>query len=332
VAAAVNGGSSTACATDAAAGEAELQRLRRQRPGGAHRPAVLTLLVQVGSDDLAPILDTLRGLTDRSPCRTVVVATPSPRDQVIVGVRSVAHASGARAGYVDEIVLHLQEGAVPAPQLVATVTPWLLPGLPVVGWMPDTLPHRDGPLVALADRLLVDTERFLARPGAASLTDVVALGRHVPVTDLTWVRLEPWRELFAHLFVGAELAPFVHGVEHIEAEDRGDALPARLLAGWAASRLGLGPAAVHVAAGTRRMLRAAARDGARTATFGVVQATGDDVVVAEATVDGGPARRRTLPLDPSSPSSVLDRALATGPRHDDVWEAALVAASALRSP
>jgi len=329
VAAAVNGGFSTARATDAAAGEAALQRLRRRRPGGAHRPAVLTLLVQVGGDDLAPTLDTLRGLTDRSPCRTVVVTTPSQRDQVTVGVRTVTHADGG-AGYVDEIVLHLQDG--PAPQLAASVTPWLLPGLPVVGWMPDALPRRDAPPVLLADRLLVDTERLVARPGAVSLADVVALGRHVVVTDLTWVRLEPWREMFAHLFVGAGFAPFVRGVEHVEAEDRGDALPARLLAGWTASRLGLVPAAVRVATGTRRMLRVTARDGTRTATFQVEQATGDDVMLAEATVDGGPGRRRMLRLAPSPPSSVLDRALAAGPRHDDVWEAALAAASALRSP
>jgi glucose-6-phosphate dehydrogenase assembly protein OpcA len=330
VAAAVNGGFPTAHASDAAAGEAALQRLRRHRPGGAHRPAVLTLLVQVGGDDLAPTLDTLRALTDRSPCRTVVVATPSRRDQVTVGVRAVAHASGARAGYVDEIVLHLRDG--PARRLAGSVTPWLLPGLPVVGWMPHSLPHRDAPLVTLADRLLVDTERLVARPGATSPTDVVALGRHIVVTDLAWVRLEPWRELFAHLFVGAELAPFVRGVEHVEAEDRGDAFPARLLAGWVASRLGLDLTAVHVTTGERRMLRAAARDGTRTASFRVEHATRDDVLLAEATVDGGPGRRRTLHLAPSSPSSDLDRALATGPRHDDVWEAALAAVCAHRQP
>jgi glucose-6-phosphate dehydrogenase assembly protein OpcA len=330
VAAAVNGDLSTAGATSAADGEAALQRLRRRRPGGAHRPAVLTLLVQVGGEDLAPTLDTVRGLTDRSPCRTVVVATPSRRDQLTVGVRAVVDASGSSAGYVDEIVLHLQDG--PAPKLAASLAPWLLPGLPVVGWMPHALPHRDAPLVTLADRLLVDTERLVTRPGATSLTDVVALGRHIVVTDLAWVRLEPWRELFAHLFVGAELAPFVRGVEHVEAEDRGDASPARLLAGWVASRLGLDLATVDVTTGARRMLRAAARDGTRTATFRVEHATRDDVVLAEATVDGGPGLRRTLHLAPPSPSGDLDRALTAGPRHDDVWEAALAAACANRCP
>jgi glucose-6-phosphate dehydrogenase assembly protein OpcA len=339
----MNVGPWSAVADDATSGEAALRSLRRRQPGGARRTAVLSLVVHAESDDdLAAVLDTVRGLAGHSPCRTVVVVLPaagavhgnggngagngSGEGDVAVALRAVGHPGGA-VSFVEDIVLRVRGAAVD--HLEATVAPWLLPGLPVVAWTPTSLPRRDGPLVALADRVVVDSERLVGPPGPVGLADVLALARRVPVTDLTWVRLEPWRELFARLFVGADFAPFVRRVETVESEGR-DLLPSRLLAGWLASRLGLDPAVVRVSGGPRPALRASARHGGRRARFRVERVADGEMVLAGATIDGGPGRGRTLRL-PSRPAAhVLAEALTAGSRPDGVWESAAAAALGLR--
>jgi glucose-6-phosphate dehydrogenase assembly protein OpcA len=65
-------------------------------------------------------------------------------------------------------------------------------------------------------------------------------GGGIPVSDLAWARLAPWRELLARALDTAAARPFVRGVERITVRGgpvSGGAAEAVLLAGWLADRL-----------------------------------------------------------------------------------------------
>jgi hypothetical protein len=135
---------------------------------------------------------------------------------------------------------------------------------------------------------------------------IVELARLHPVVDLSWARLEPWRELLAGLFEGHHFRPFVRGVEHVTVA--GKEGPRHLLAGWLASKLGLPRAAFHLedAVHVRLELLAARPDGTR-ARFAVSRAMGERLVHAMAAVEGGPSHKDVLPLpDVSLPWSLAD--------------------------
>lgn len=117
----------------------------------------------------------------------------------------------------------------------------------------DTIFHH---VVEQCHRVIVDSATFL-RPEQ----DIHALSnycKHAPqvaLSDLTWGRLTPWRQLIAQFFDMPEYLPFLNGVEHIEIEhsaaplaeqyvdENGAVSPnpaaALLLAGWLIASLHL---------------------------------------------------------------------------------------------
>jgi glucose-6-phosphate dehydrogenase assembly protein OpcA len=92
-----------------------------------------------------------------------------------------------------------------------------------------------------ADRVLIDSTRHDA---ATAFQDCLEPSRRNPVTDLAWVRLQPWRQLLVHLLSGTAFGAFTSGVRRIESE--GDTGQRFLLAGWMMNRLGQAPDVVRV--------------------------------------------------------------------------------------
>jgi glucose-6-phosphate dehydrogenase assembly protein OpcA len=212
-----------------------------------------------------------------------------------------------------------------AEHLAPLVAQWTRPFLSIVVWCPSRLPRSDHPLLSGAHEVLVDPDSG----ATSSLTHLVELSHRFPVTDLTWVRLTPWRELVAGLFMGDDFSPFLRGVDRVEAA--GGAWPRLLLAGWMMSRLQVEPTVVRLIEADRPAVRVFGRHRGRRGSFTVARFSDGDEIHATATIEGGLSHRRTLLLPRGSLARVVDRAL-THVGRDDVWEQSLAAALELASP
>jgi glucose-6-phosphate dehydrogenase assembly protein OpcA len=307
--------------TSVGAVEEAVGNLRRKGVRGAVRTAVLTLVALVDGDqsESAFVVDTVREMSARHPTHAIVITTDpgAPRG---LDAEVQLHAVDREGSSVcfEDVLLHVRGPA--AGHLDSVVEPFTLPDLPCVVWLPTRLPTLDERILGAADRVIVDS-RFLGETSVFG--DLVAVSRRLPVTDLSWVRLTPWRELLAGLFEGGEFRPFVHGVRSVTVV--GKTGPRHLLGGWLVSRLGLKPAAVHFEEGEHVSMDVVAEHDGRTARFSVERRSDEREVHASAEIAGGPSHRRTLRLRDRSAARVLGLALARM-GHDPVWEQAVAAA------
>jgi glucose-6-phosphate dehydrogenase assembly protein OpcA len=309
--------------TDADGVEAALAALRRTSERAAVRTAVCTLVALADTDRCAAVLDTAARLAATHPvhCLAVVPGDPDGPARIDAEVRVHCQALAEHTVCTEDVRLEVAGPAVD--HLDSLVEPLALPDLPVALWYPGSLPTPDDPLLAVADRLILDTKEI---GEATAFPAVAALCRRYPVADLSWARLTPWRELLAGLFEGDAFRPFLAGVEAISVA--GKPAPSRLMAGWVLSRLGLGPEVATVTDHVHVSIELVASHAGRTGRFAVTRRSDERIVTASAVVRGGPAHERALRLRPRDPARVHGEVLArTG--HDPVYEQALAAAIAL---
>jgi glucose-6-phosphate dehydrogenase assembly protein OpcA len=298
-----------------------LDALRRETRGTV-RTSVLTLVVvTAGGEGLERAVAAARELGARHPARTIALAvapdaTPAGLD---AAVTILGRADGGPA--CEEVVLSVR-GPV-AVHLDSLVEPFTLAAVPVAVWFATTPPGLGDPLLAVADLVLVDARDL---GGVSCFATLEALAGERPVVDLSWVRLEPWRELLAGLFEGGGCRPFVSGV--FDAEVAGKVGPRHLLAGWLADRLRLPPQRLRLVESDHAALRLRAEAGGREARFSVERLGEERCLRARAEVEGGPNSEVVLPLPPATPGWGLAEAVA-GPARDLVYQGALRAALAL---
>ena len=204
------------------------------------------------------------------------------------------------------------------------VLPFTLPDLPVAVWLPDSLPSRGDPLLEAADRVVVDTRVVGYQPDA--LSRLHSLTHRVAVTDLSWSRLKPWRNLFGGLFEGEVYRPFLRDVHHLEVT--GHAGPRHLFAGWVMSRLQLPRALVHLGDAEHLSVKLVATHEGRRGRFEVERKGDERVIDASVEIDGGPAFQQKVQIGEAWPSRSLADALAHM-GHNQTYEAALEAALGL---
>ena len=215
--------------------ERELARLRSEasaEDGPNLRTSVMTHVAWVPEPWIEAATETLAGLEERHPSRTILLF-PHPRAdrdalEAEVDLRCFVR-GGGKSVCSEVIAIHLygRRGSAPA----SIVLPLVITDLPVfLRWRGDI--HVGSPeleqLVTEVDRLVVDSgewtncERTLAR--LPRLFDRVAL------SDIAWARTELWREALANLW------PDVADVSTLRVVGpRADAL---LLVLWLGSRLG----------------------------------------------------------------------------------------------
>jgi glucose-6-phosphate dehydrogenase assembly protein OpcA len=262
---------------DARAIERELNELSKQTNDGhnddkrhsATRTRVLTLIVVTRGHQAAEYAtETIAKLTTRHPHRAIVVnASPhSPEDQLDVWVQ--AHCQLPQPGRArvcgEQITIEARGPALD--RVPNTILPLLVPDVPVMLWWMHGEPF-DDPRFAkfgdLVDRVIVDRATF-SRPEASLARMAALLKSGIPISDLSWSRLTPWRELTAQFFDAPlqvthleELTQVTVNYEaQTDADDRSQAL---LLVGWLATRLGwraAGPASQRGSITTLTMLRA----------------------------------------------------------------------------
>jgi glucose-6-phosphate dehydrogenase assembly protein OpcA len=297
-----------------------LDDLRRPEPMPATRTSVLTMCI-VGSErgEVERAKAAIHELGGRHPARVLDLVLDPEADGGPPGIDAEIRLLGGEAEGHDlwfedvELVVHGRATG----HLDSLVEPLTLADLPVVAWSVDALLAIDDPLLRAADVLLVDSR---ALGGLDCFAQLAGLVRSHPVVDLSWVRLQPWRELLGGLFEGPDFRPFVAGV--VRAEVSGHTGPRHLIGGWILDRLGLDRHHLHLedAKHVSIVLHAELPDG-RRGRFEVVR--GDDRRVrAHADVEGGPTSTAVVALPEATPAWGLADALSRLER-DPVYERAL---------
>ncbi len=185
--------------------------------------------------------DALRAAVERlhrrTPCRAflLLVDEHATADDAELAATTRCH------GNVRDIVLEEITIALPSrafPRLAGLVRPLLMSDLPnhlywATGWPADPAPY--DALAAMCDHVVVDSRRFTDVDG-----DLRAVQRRRDrgqrITDLSWLRLRPWRRALAEAF---ERVPWQPGTPTSGSVRHGrDATAAsRLLAHWLQRRL-----------------------------------------------------------------------------------------------
>ena len=235
------------------------------------RTCVLNLIVVTGGGRAAEhATETIARLTERHPNRAFVIsAAPHARKDVLdAWVQTHCQMpSPGRPQVCGEQISILARGAA-VDRVAGTLLPLLVPDVPVMLWWPRGEPAGDPRFLKFADivdRVIVDSATFaapeagLARmaalldpdpptsaagAGARGDYDGGPSGTGAAISDLSWSRLTPWRELTAQFFDAPSLAPHLAEITRVvvdyearagKAADRSQAL---LLVGWLAARLG----------------------------------------------------------------------------------------------
>jgi hypothetical protein len=195
------------------------------------RTSVMTHVVWAPPDWVPAALETLAGLEERHPSRTIVLVPEGGRkDEIVVEahVRCFVLEGVEREICSEVVVLRLRGGRDRAPDSI--VLPLLVPDLPVFcrwrGEPPWGKPQLER-LVRVVDRLVVDSAEWRRVP--AAYERLAELFGRTAVSDIAFSRTLPWRARIAGLWPGAK------DVTRIEVT--GPKADAALLAGWLRSRL-----------------------------------------------------------------------------------------------
>jgi hypothetical protein len=216
------------CATVSEIDEAILAlRLQRGFEGKRNlRTTTLTHLAWVPREWQGAATETLAGLAERHPSRTVLLfPDPDAADGLAARVLlQCFDVPGSRRHLCNEVVeLRLRGARAEAPASIAL--PLVLPDLPIfLRWRgrPDFDSAVFAQLVDIVDRLIVDSSEWPDVPAAyAGLTRVFD---RAAVSDIAWRRTLPWRTAIAHSWP--------------ELPDRlvGPPAESALVAGWLSSR------------------------------------------------------------------------------------------------
>ncbi len=146
----------------------------------------------------------------------MIVLRPDPDSTPAIDAKAIlwrALPTGAEGHPVFFEEVHLRIGGQAASHLASIVGPFVLADLPVVMWFPEQVPDPADPLLRLASAVVVDTRFVGPEPGAIghAYRTLLELANHQPVVDLSWVRLQPWRELLAGLFEPEHNREFLQG-------------------------------------------------------------------------------------------------------------------------
>lgn len=160
------------------------------------------------------------------PLRAIVVGTGADGVHATVSA-SCWLGSGLQQVCSEQVLLTARADALPS-----AVLSLLVPDLPTFVWWQGPMPADRALLSALA----VLGTSTIVDSNSSSLEGVEEVGRLEPaVTDLAWLRLEPWREAIASVFDPPPIASALADLAAVEVD--GPVNEARLLAGWLGSRL-----------------------------------------------------------------------------------------------
>ena len=207
----------------------------RERGAGAVRATTLNLIVYAPTaEDVVFTQHALERIGGSRPLRAIVATAGTDGVRATVAT-SCWLGSGMHQVCAEQIFLTARADALPSAVLSLLVT-----DLPTFTWWQGPIPQGQAILADLA-RLSSST---VVDSSVSSLEGVAGVGRLDSwVTDLAWLRLEPWREAIASVFDPAAAAAVLDDTQAVSVA--GPVNEARLLAGWLRSRLDRGVALEH---------------------------------------------------------------------------------------
>jgi hypothetical protein len=212
---------------------AEIERaLAEIREPSDLRTSVMTHTAWVPGEWLDAARETLGGLAERHPSRTIIlVPRPDEDDALDAHVSLQCFPLLGEERHICSEVIELQLKGRRAEAAASIVLPLLLPDLPVfLRWRGKPPFGSDvlNDLVEVVDRLVVDSREWNAVH--AGLGNLAELFERTVVSDIAWARTLPWRVEVARLW------PDVAGARELRVT--GPESEALLLVGWLRSRLG----------------------------------------------------------------------------------------------
>ncbi len=304
------------------------------------RASVLNLVaVARTAAEQTKVAETIGRLSVHHPSRTLILLAQHKRTSLKLDATVSAQSSlvsGHRIS-MEQVLLHAH-GPL-AEHLASTVAPLLIPDLPVMLWWPGRPEFESrlfNELTNLCDRLIVDTDLLHARDFPALVHVARRRRAGCAIGDFNWARLMPWRELAAQFFDPTPMRPWLATMNGVTvwSVGQGSTTQARLLAGWARSRLAAAGVEVRTrlhevegeAPGVAGMTLSAQADG-RTAQFTIARKAAS-LLVTEVRLGEQEYPGQTVRLAPKDEAALLAMELVI-PGHDRVYEEALAAASRL---
>lgn len=216
------------------------------------RARVLTLVVYGDKKDFAPDFDEIiADISNLHPARAIVLQADrsGTGNGATSHVTAVCRVQGPRSKQVTcEQVTFAAEGAA-INDLPSGVAQLLAPDTPVFVWLlgiPEPGDYVFNHLLPMADRVILDSSGS-THPGS-DLVKLAATFREHPhwtsLTDFTWQRLTPWREMLANFYDGTDHRPYLDRVDTVTVEYHphvgvaGITPRSMLLVAWLAERLG----------------------------------------------------------------------------------------------
>lgn len=220
--------------TDVGVGELE-RRLGDLRGAaeddGLIRTSVLTHVAWVPPEWEQQALDTLAGMAERHPSRTIVIVPdPDAEDGIDATLALRAFPLPESAGSICTEVIELRLRGIRSLAAASIVAPLVVADLPVFLRWRGLPPFGEGAFDELADfsdRLIVDSTEWSGLPGPYG--QLAAIFPRTAVSDIAWARTSRWRRQLATLWPG------IREVQRIRV--RGTDAQAQLLVGWLRSRL-----------------------------------------------------------------------------------------------
>lgn len=216
------------------------------------RARVLTLVVYGNSDQFPDEFDEIIAeISNLHPARAIVLKADrnGAGNAATSHVSAVCRVQGPRSKQVTcEQILFAAEGDA-INDLPSGVAQLLAPDTPVFVWLlgvPDMGDYVFNHILPMADRVVMDSSS--SKDPAHDIVKLAKMFRDHPhwtsLTDFTWQRLTPWREMLASFYDGSEHRTYLDRVDTVTIEFNphlGSAgIPPRaiLLAAWMAERLG----------------------------------------------------------------------------------------------
>lgn len=246
--------------SDVAAIKAELVRARHEldEHDKGMRVAATTMNFIVFINDpehRAWVLERVGKIAEKHPSRTIILDANADRAGAEIFVSSLDEAGSTIHG--ERIELGVPD--VDPPTLRRIAHDLSVPGVEThLLWSAVRVVEsaRFKELIEIADTIVVDSSGAVRDASTAGeLARFFAEYRHVPLRDLAWMRLGPWRDMVARFFDDPALREELFTIRGLSVTSGSDA-EGFYLAGWLGSRLGWQPEG-------RDSFRA--RDGARVA-------------------------------------------------------------------
>jgi Glucose-6-phosphate dehydrogenase subunit len=198
---------------------------------GLIRTSVLTHVAWVPPEWEQQALDTLAGMAERHPSRTIVIVPdPDAEDGIDATLALRAFPLPESAGSICTEVIELRLRGIRSLAAASIVAPLVVADLPVFLRWRGLPPFGEGVFDELADfsdRLIVDSTEWSGLPGPYG--QLAAIFSRTAVSDIAWARTSRWRRQLATLWPG------IREVQRIRV--RGTDAQAQLLVGWLRSRL-----------------------------------------------------------------------------------------------